>query len=214
MPVEQRKVAKDRYTAPDGIPYAKGPRINDVVRRNMSRFNKDMDDDQRDIQSSFSAAIVPILSAMDGINTEGEINRKEVTEHLSMALATIGSASYAISSKRRDRIRPSLSKEYKELCADDVVITSDLLGDDCEASIKRIKETSKASLMAYSSKPYAKSSYKAKSSGQSNNQQRYTDNNRGRQQQQQRQQSSNQGSGFQGAQKFRKPWNNNKQYHK
>jgi hypothetical protein len=40
MPAEQRKVAKDRYTAPDGVPYAKRPRINDVVRRNMSRFNK------------------------------------------------------------------------------------------------------------------------------------------------------------------------------
>jgi hypothetical protein len=148
---------------------------------------------------------------MDGINTKGEIDRKEVTKHLSMALATIDSASYAISSKRRDRIRPSFSKEFKELCADEVVITSELLGDDCEKSIKRIKETSKASLMAYSSKPYAKSSSKAKSSGQSSNQQRYTDKNRGRQQQQ-RQQSSKQGSGFQGAQKFRKPWNN-KQYH-
>ena len=48
----------------------------------------------------------------------------------------IGSASYAISSKRRERIRPSLSKEYKELCNSDVEVSSELLGDDCEKSIK------------------------------------------------------------------------------
>jgi hypothetical protein len=82
MPSEQRKLAKDRYPTPKGVPFAKGPRINDVVRRNMSRFNKDLDDDQRDIQSSFSSAIVPILYAMNDINADGDIDRKKVTEHL------------------------------------------------------------------------------------------------------------------------------------
>lgn len=207
MPREEREKIKIKYVAPTSVPYAKAPVINEAVRRNMSRFNKDMDDDQRRVQSDFAGAVVPILYALQDINGDGEVDKKKVSEHLAASLALIGDAVYSISCKRRDRIKPSLSKEYKELCDDKVVITSQLLGDDCDKSIKKIKETSRAPLMISSyARSYGKSSgssHQSRGSSQSGFQRRFGDKGRGQQQ------SGKSTSGFQGGrQNFRRPWNN------
>jgi len=212
---EEREKIKNKYVAPPSVPYSKAPVINEAVRRNMSRFSKDIDDEQRRVQSDFSGAIVPILYAMQDINGGGEVDKAKVTEHLATALALIGDASYSMSCKRRERLKSSLSKEYKELCDEKVEITSQLLGDDCDKTIKKIKETTKAPMMASSFSRYYKkssgSSHSTRGSGQAGGQRRFGDRSRGPQQSRSGRQSS--AASFQGRSSGRRPWGYKRQYH-
>ena len=107
-----------------------------------------MDRKQQKIQSGFSAAIVPLLRAAELVKVRWEVDKKEVLRHMSSTLAILDDSSYSISCVRRDQFRRTVTRNYKELCNRDVLITDQLLGDDCEAWVKKIKESSRASVLS------------------------------------------------------------------
>lgn len=82
------------------------------------------------------------MRAAELVNVRGEVDKKEVLRHMLATLAILGDASYSISCVRRDQFCRMVTRDYKELCNRDVVITDQLLGDDCEARVKKSKGSS------------------------------------------------------------------------
>ena len=138
----------EKYRQPVNVPYAKTPEVFPYIWNNMPDFQQVVDRKQQKVQSSFSAAIVPLLRAAELVNVSGEVDKKEVLRHVSAALAMLGDASYTISCARRDQLRKMLTRDYTELCNREVTITDQLLGVDCEARIKKIKQSSRATIFS------------------------------------------------------------------
>ncbi len=145
---EELEKLEKMYAKPSNVPHAKAPRIYSFIWNSMSRMDRSVDNKYQKVQTAFSSAIVPLLHAVDLVNTRGEVDKRKVMEHLSAAMAFIGDASYTVSKNRREHVKSVLSKDYKELCSSEVKITDQLLGEDCEARIKKIKESSRSSVMS------------------------------------------------------------------
>ena len=55
----------------------------------------------------------------------------------------MGHATYELSLRRRDLMRPSINKELRSLCNQQIPVTDQLFGNDVQNSLKTIKECNK-----------------------------------------------------------------------
>jgi hypothetical protein len=146
---EKLQDLKKEYVTPANLPFAKAPTVYDNIWHKMNPIDRSIDAKQQKVQSAFSVATVPLLRAAELVNVNGNIDKRQVLAHIGAAVAFLGDASYSISAARREHVKALLHKDYRSLCSKDIPITSKLLGEDCDVRIKKIKESSRAPLMAH-----------------------------------------------------------------
>ena len=75
---------------------------------------------------------------------KGNIDEKpKIISSLTDSLALLGHLTYELSLRRRDIMRPSINKELRALCNQQIPVTDFLFGDDVQSSLKTIKECNK-----------------------------------------------------------------------
>ena len=71
---------------------------------------------------------------------KGKMDEKpKIISSLTDSLALLGHATYELSLRRRDIRRPSINKELRALCNQQIPVTDFLFGDDVQSSLKTTK---------------------------------------------------------------------------
>ena len=101
--------------SPSNVPFAKAPKVYDVIWNQMNFVDKGIDIKRQKIQTVFSTTVVPLVRAAELVNTYKEVDKRQVLSHIGATMAFVGDASYYTSSSRRDHIRLLLHKDYRSI---------------------------------------------------------------------------------------------------
>lgn len=144
---EKLKEKLTTYVRPDNCEVLTVPRVNPEIWDLLDTQSKASDLKLSQPQKTIVAATVAITQAADKLlqSTTPE-NESMINEALKMqlnAVGLLGSASFELSLKRRNAIKPKLSRDYASLSSSQVPITDMLFGDDLQKHLKDIKEINK-----------------------------------------------------------------------
>ena len=97
------------------------------------------------VQQTVVKATIALAEATEKISkVKGKMDEKpKIISSLTDSLALLGHATYELSLRRRDIMRPSINKELRALCNQQIPVTDFLFGDDVHSSFKTIKECNK-----------------------------------------------------------------------
>jgi hypothetical protein len=173
------KKITEKYPIPENCPNLCVPRLNEEVYANIE--NKDAlarDKATQRTRQLLATAAVPILSVMQSlVDNDGKVTPSECLAMAGDALKLVATAFNTLSNRRRDAIRPALSKEYTQLCSSSNPVTDQLLGSDLQAQIKTINETQKLKItkdkVQWRQRGATNSHYKRNRGGQQNGQNYY-----------------------------------------
>ena len=90
-------------------------------------------------------ATIALAEATEKISkVKGKMDEKpKIISSLTDSLALLGHATYELSLRRCDIMRPSINKELRALCNQQIPVMDFLFGDDVQSSLKTIKECNK-----------------------------------------------------------------------
>ena len=133
------------YFRPGNCDELKVPLVNHELWGKLRPQVKTQDLRLANVQQTIVKATVALTEATDQItkvkgNFEG---KQKVITSLTDSLALLGHATYELSLRRRDIMRPSINKELRALCSSQIPVTDFLFGDDVQGSLKTIKECNK-----------------------------------------------------------------------
>ena len=97
------------------------------------------------VKQTIVKATVALSEATEHITkVKGNIEGKQkIISSLTDSLALLDHATYDLSLGRRAILRPSINKELRALCNQQIPVTNFLFGDDVQTSLKTIKECNK-----------------------------------------------------------------------
>ena len=130
------------YVRPGNCDKLKVPLVNHELWGKLRPPVKSQDLRLANVQQTIVKATVALTEATDQITkVKGNIEGKQkIISSLTDSLALLGHATYDLSLRRRDIMRPSINKELRALCSQQIPVTEFLFGDDVQGSLKTIKE--------------------------------------------------------------------------
>ena len=133
------------YFRPGNCDRLKVPLVNHELWSKLRPPVKTQDLRLANVQQTIVKATVALTEATDQITkVKGPFEGKQkVITSLTDSLALLGHATYELSLRRRDIMRPSINKELRALCSPQIPVTEFLFGDDVQGSLKTIKECNK-----------------------------------------------------------------------
>ena len=122
------------------------PVLNEVVARNrrILPFHKRTDKRLSDIQKSFTFATTAVLKMADEILTVSTESRsldlRQVMGYTVESITLLGRAHKQISNERKERLKPVLKDDIRDLCNKDTTSSEYLFGENLVESIREANE--------------------------------------------------------------------------
>lgn len=130
----------DLYVRPGNCDKLKVPLVNHELWGKLRPPVKSQDLRLANVQQTIVKATVALTEATDRITKGNFEGKQKIISSLTDSLALLGHATYDLSLRRRDIMRPSINKELRALCSQQIPVTEFLFGDDVQGSLKTIKE--------------------------------------------------------------------------
>ena len=135
------------YVRPGNCEKLKVPLVNHELWGKLTPPVKSQDLRLANVQQTLVKATIALAEATAKISkVKGKMDEKPKNFFISSLtdlLAFLGHATYELSLRRRDIMRPSINKELRALCNQQISVTDFLFGDDVQSSLKTIKECNK-----------------------------------------------------------------------
>ena len=129
------------YARPGNCEKLKAPEVNHEIWGKLKTPQKTRDLRMANVQKTVIKATVAVAEVTNELlqkKSSAAIIRK-----LTDSIALMGHATYELSLRRRDLMRPSINKELRSLCNQQIPVTDQLFGNDVQNSLKTIKECNK-----------------------------------------------------------------------
>ncbi|XP_050414767.2 uncharacterized protein LOC126828804 [Patella vulgata] len=139
-----------KYLRPRNCSGLSIPNVNNEIWKQLSNNIKRQDLRLSYIQKAISKAASAITVCADEILDDKINDKSVVARKLIDSVALLGHASYDLSLKRRELIKPGLSPEFGGLCSTNVPVTPEYLFSD-DLHLKDIRETCRLSSRVSSS---------------------------------------------------------------
>ena len=133
------------YVRPGNCEKLKVPLVNHELWGKLKPPVKSQDLRLANVQQTVVKATIALAEVTEKISkVKGKMDEKpKIISSLTDSLALLGHATYELSLRRRDIMRPSINKELRALCNQQIPVTDFLFGDDVQSSLKAIKECNK-----------------------------------------------------------------------
>lgn len=147
-PIEEKmKAIGEKYKTPENCPLVCIPKVNQALWSELPRASKLRDLGMQEIQKSIVKASQALAQMADDIIQSKKNNTqpkpKELLGVLSDSLTFLGNACYQTSLKRRENLKPELSKSFQALCLQSTPVTQSLFGDDLAKHVDEIAKANK-----------------------------------------------------------------------
>ncbi|XP_046863117.1 uncharacterized protein LOC124456835 [Xenia sp. Carnegie-2017] len=148
LPEAKQKEKMEKYSRPSNCEKFIVPRVNAEIWDKLDNKTK-----HNDLRTANTQKTIAKVGAVLSFTTDKllQIRSKEspdVDKLITMntdALALLGHTMCELSMRRRDAIRPNLSKDYSSLCASHVPVTTYSFGDNLQTQLNDIRASNKIS---------------------------------------------------------------------
>ena len=137
----KEKLELELYARPSNFEKLKAPEVNHEIWGKLKTPQKTRDLLMANVQKTVIKATVAVVEVTNELlqkKPSADIIRK-----LTDSIALMGHATYELSLRKRDLMRPSIYKELRSLCNQQIPVTDQLFGNDVQNSLKTIKECNK-----------------------------------------------------------------------
>ena len=140
-PIESRfKALAEKYCSPENCNLLTVPRVNPGIGNGLPRASRKLDVGLQEAQKSAVHAAQAITVAIEPLirckKEKAELDQKLLLDYLCYSLSFIGNASFQVSLKRRELLKPDLFKSFRSLCSSSTPLSRFLLGDELSKSAK------------------------------------------------------------------------------
>jgi len=129
------------YARPGNCDKLKAPEVNHEIWGKLKTPQKTRDLRMSNVQKTIIKATVGVVEVANELIQAKSNNN--LLRKLTDSIALMGHATYELSLRRRDLMRPSINKELRALCNQQIPVTDQLFGNDVQNSLKTIKECNK-----------------------------------------------------------------------
>ena len=133
------------YVRPRNCKKLKVPLVNNEQWGKLKPSVKSQELQLANVQQTVVKATIALAESTEKITkVKGKIDEKpNIISSLIDSLTLLGHATYELSLRQWDIMRPSINKELHALCNQQIPVTDFLFGDDVQSSLKTIKECNK-----------------------------------------------------------------------
>lgn len=132
---------------PREMQHACVPRVNEALWSDLEKPAKSRDLAMQDVQKCMLDSARPLFEAiqMTKVSRKNKtpIDSKLLLECLRNALTCVGNASHQASMRRREFLKPELSKNFRSLCSSSLPLTKYLFGNDLPKKVDEIAKANK-----------------------------------------------------------------------
>ena len=142
-PTNQEKIKSlvEAYPAPENLSLCV-PRVNSEMWNRMQPGSRSNDLKLQNVQMGVLTALIATTQLMNSWMGSGEaLSPKEMKIKTSHIIQLLSHAHLAISSRRKELIKPELGHTYKQLCGPNNPSTELLFGDNLAAKMKDMEDT-------------------------------------------------------------------------
>ena len=134
-PVQSKfKALAEKYCSPENCNLLTVPRINPGIWNDLPRASRKLDVGLQEAQKSAVHAAQAITFAVESLirckKEKIELDQKLLLDYLCDSLSFIGNAPFQVSLKRRELLKPDLSKNFRSLCSPFTPLSRFLFGDE------------------------------------------------------------------------------------
>ena len=131
-PIESKfKALAEKYCSPENCNLLTVPRVNLRIWNDLPRASKKLDVGLQEAQKSAVHAAQAITLAVESLirckKERAELDQKLLLDYLCDSLSFIGNASFQVSLKRRELLKPDLSRNFRSLCSSSTPLSRFLL---------------------------------------------------------------------------------------
>ena len=135
-PIESKfKALAEKHCSPENCNLLTVPRVNPGIWNDLPRA------------TGSSEICYPRDSGVESLirckKEKAEFDQKLLLDYLCNSLSFIGNASFQVSLKRRELLKPDLSRSFRFLCSSPTLLSRFLFGDELSKSVKDIKRANK-----------------------------------------------------------------------
>ena len=147
-PIESKfKALAEKYCSPENCNLLTVPRVNPGIWNDLPRASKKLDVGLQEAQKSAVHAAQAITLAVESLirckKEKAELDQKLLLDYLCDSLSFIGNASFQVSLKRRELLKPDLSRNFRSLCSSSTPLSRFLFGDELRKRVKDITRANK-----------------------------------------------------------------------
>ena len=147
-PIESKfKALAEKYCSPENCNLLTVPRVNPGIWNDLPRASRKLDVGLQEAQKSAVHAAQAITLAVESLirckKEKAELDQKLLLDYLCDSLSFIGNASFQVSLKRRELLKPDLSRNFRSLCSSSTPLSRFLFGDELSKSVKDITRANK-----------------------------------------------------------------------
>ena len=124
------------------------PKINPEIWGKLNSAIKSQDLRMANVQKAVVKASTAVAISVEMVlNSKSNVQeqKSKLISTMSDAIALLGHASYDMSLRRRELLKPAINKELRSLCGQQTQVTDLLFGNDIQNSLKAIQECNKIS---------------------------------------------------------------------
>jgi len=154
LPKEERDAIKQRAPLPANSNYF-GPATNPELKKVVSTYTRDKDDELRRVQDNVSVCITGLGNIINSLLEDKEINKKELIKNLSDTGRYLVGTQYSLSLIRRKNIRANVKEANMKDLLSELPIYPLLFGDDLSSKIKAANAMNKVGNEMNKSSSYA-----------------------------------------------------------
>ena len=142
-PIESKfKALAEKYCSPENCNLLTVPRVNPGIWNDLPRASRKLDVGLQEAQKSAIHVAQAITLAVESLircrKENAELDQKLLLDYLYDSLSFIGNASFQVSLKRRELLKPDLSKSFPSLCSSSTPLSRFLFGDELSKSVENV----------------------------------------------------------------------------
>ena len=147
-PIESKfKALAEKYCSPENCNLLTVSRVNPGIWNDLPRVSKKLDVGLQEAQKSAVHAAQAITLAVESLirckKEKAEFDQKLLLDYLCDSLSFIGNASFQVSLKRRELLKPDLSRNFCSLYSSSTPLSRFLFGDELRERVKDITRANK-----------------------------------------------------------------------
>ena len=140
------KKLKNEYLVTSNCPKFYVPTLNEEIikNKNIHHYYKRNDKRWFDLQNivlKATSALIEIANLCLEVDNKNEVIHSDVVVKAIDAITLLGKANHQMTFERKERMKNTLSKDYKTICEQDHSDSKQLLGDDLADNVKKAKAT-------------------------------------------------------------------------
>ena len=141
------KALAEKYCSPENCNLLTVSRVNTGNWNDLPRASRKLDGGLQEAQKSAVHAAQAITLAVESLirckREKAELDQKLLLDYLCDSLSFISNASFQVSLKHRELLKPDLSRSFRSLCSSSTPLSRFLFGDELSKSVKDITRANK-----------------------------------------------------------------------